>query len=133
MGMKKEKVHDVISKGFCYTGADAYKSKNGRGKIGTNEEDLNARISNLKSKENFKLFGYLEFKNTTKAKIEVIESAMRVGLADIYQHVGNDHFKIPVTPKTKYSEYAIFSLIALYYGMEEAERRGYEYTVHWVG
>ena len=132
MGMKKEKIHGIVSKGFCYAGTDAYKSVNGRGKIGTNEEHLNKRMSNLKGKENFRLFGYLEFKNTTKAKLEVIESAMRVGLADLYQHVGNDHFQIPITPKTKYSEYTTFSLIALYYGMEEANRRGYEYTVHWV-
>ena len=132
MGMKKEKKHSTIDKGFCYVGADAYKSKNGRGKIGMNEENLNRRMSNLKGKENFRLIAYLEFKNTTKSKLEVIESAMRVGLADLYQHVSNDHFILPITPKTKKSEYSVFSLIALYFGMEEANRRGYEYTVHWV-
>ena len=132
MGMKKEKKHTIVEKGFCYVGADAYKSKHGRGKIGTNEENLNNRMSNLKNKENFRLIAYLEFKNTTKAKLEVIESAMRVGLADLYQHVGNDHFIIPITPKTKKGKYSVFSLIALYFGIEEAKRRGYEFAVHWV-
>lgn len=129
MGMKAKKIHGVIKKGFCYVGGDTHKSKNGEGKIGTNEEDLDKRISSLNQKEYFKLFAYLEFPNSSKSKIEVIESAMRVGLADHYQHFGNDHFKVPLTKTDKYLS---FTLRALYYGIAEAERRGYPYKLHWV-
>lgn len=129
MGMKSKKVHGAIEKGYCYVGGNTHKSKNGEGKIGTNENDLNKRISNLMQKENFTLFAYLEFSNTSKAKIEIIESAMRVGLAEHYQHFGNDHFKVQLTKTDKYLS---FCLLALYYSMEEAERRGYKYTVHWI-
>lgn len=129
MGMKAKKIHGTIEKGFCYIGGNTYKSKNGEGKIGTNEKHLERRMSNLKSKENFTLFAYLEFSNSSKAKIETIESAMRVGLAEHYIHFGNDHFQVPITKSDKYMS---FTFLALYYGMEEANRRGYEYTVHWV-
>ena len=132
MGMKKDKIHSVIEKGYVYIGGNLYKKRNGRIKNGTAENDLDHRINKLKRDEHFTLFGYIEFYNTTKTRLEIIEAHMKDQLENYFQHVGNDHFIVPINKYSTKDTYVIACAMGLLYGISEAERRGYEYTVHWV-
>ena len=135
MGMKKNKVHTTIDKGYAYTGAYTRRKKEGRVKLGTNEEDLKARIRSLKhgkDTKGFILFGYLEFYNTTKSQLEVIEAHTKTVMEKYLTHVGNDHFTFPINKKNKMLQYNIVCNCMLKIMMDEADRRGYKYTVHWV-
>lgn len=132
MGMKKNKVHTTIDKGYFYVGGNTRKVKIAKPKVGTNEKNVKKRASNLKSTENFTLFGYLEFYNTTKTQLEVIEAHTKEVIERYLTHVGNDHFEFPIVKGNKMLQYNVFCLCTLTIAMKEADRRGYKYTVHWV-
>ena len=132
MGMKKDKIHSVIEKGYVYIGGNLYKKRDGRIKNGTAENNLDHRINKLKRDEHFTLFGYIEFYNTTKTRLEIIEAHMKDQLENYFQHIKNDHFIVPINKYSTKDTYAIACAMGLRYGISEAERRGYEYTVQWV-
>ena len=132
MGMKKNKVHTTVDKGYFYAGGNTHKIVKASGKVGTNEKNIKKRASNLKHEENFTLFGYLEFYNTTKTQLEVIESHTKEVLERHLTHAGNDHFQFPIVKGKKEFQYRMFCLSALLIAMIEADRRGYKYTFHWI-
>lgn len=113
MGMKKNKAHEILEKAYVYVGICNNRRKNGRGKIGTTEKSVKGRASCIRnqSDKDFTPKAYIEIYKTTKARIEWIESSMRMDLEEYYTHVGNDHFEYAMVNKnvsnTEFVERAI--------------------------
>lgn len=101
MGMTKNKTHDKLDRAFVYVGICRNRRKNGRGKIGTTEKTVNKRASCIRNQtdKDFIPKAYIEIYNTTKARIEWVESSMRMDLEEYYTHVGNDHFEYAMNNK----------------------------------
>lgn len=108
MGMKANKKHGVVENGKFYVGGRMNRRKNGRGKIGTTENDLMTRVRKIRyeGEKDFEILAYVVLEKATKARIELIESWVREGLEHKYTHVGNDHFDFSMTDReTGYNQF----------------------------
>lgn len=127
--MKKNKAHNTIEAGYFYVGVDDSLRRYGRGKIGTTERSVKERASVIRSQgeKHFKPCAYLRLPNTTKARIEHIESRVRMKLEDYYQHTRNDHFEF--TMRDKATGYNEFVRLALAFACETCIMEGFDYEV----
>lgn len=129
MGMKANKKHETIENGKFYIGGHMKRRKNGRGKIGTTEEALKKRVSNIRCKDgkDFNVFAYIQLVVATKARLELIESWVREGLEQKYAHIGNDHFEFPMLNRQE--GYDRFTRDALALAVEICNMKHWDYTV----
>lgn len=132
MGMKANKVHQVIKEGIVYIGFYMNRRKNGKAKVGTTENKLKTRVSNIRSKngKDFYVVAYLVLKNTTKSRIEHVESGIKVMLEENYANVSNDHFTFRMENQAK--AYADFARQAIDEAMRICNERRWSYEVRFV-
>ena len=129
MGMKAHKKHEQVKDGKFYIGGYMKRRKNGRAKIGTNEKNLKGRIACIRNKEgkDFDVFAYIQLTIATKARLELVESWVREGLENKYNHIGNDHFEFPMLNRTE--GYDRFVQDALALATEICNMKHWDYTV----
>ena len=129
MGMKKNKVHQIVENGTVYIGEYMNRRKNGKGKIGTTEKELKARVSNIRSTKgkDFQVIACFTLRNTTKSRIEHIESGIKILLEEMYTHVGNDHFTFKM--ENRVQGYTHFVEMAVIEGQRICEERHWDYEL----
>ena len=129
MGMTAHKKHEKVENGKFYIGGYMKRRKRGRGKIGTTEEELKKRISNIRCKhgKDFEVWAYIQLTTATKARLELVESWVREGLEEKYVHVENDHFEFHMMNRTE--GYERFTKDALTLAVEICNMKHWDYTV----
>ena len=129
MGMKAHKKHEEIKDGKVYVGGYMNRRKKARTKIGTTEEELKKRVSNIRCKygKDFDVFAYIKLTTATKARLELIESWVREGLESKYNHVENDHFEFAMLNRTE--GYERFTRDAITLAVEICNIKHWDYTV----
>lgn len=129
MGMTAHKKHEKVENGKFYIGGYMKRRKRGRGKIGTTEEELKKRISNIRCKygKDFDVWAYIQLTTATKARLELVESWVREGLEEKYVHVENDHFEFHMMNHTE--GYERFTKDALTLAVEICNMKRWDYTV----
>ena len=129
MGMRKNKVHTIVENGIVYIGLYMNRRKQGKGKIGTTENPLKDRVSNIRCTKgkDFRVIACFVLPKTTKSRIEHLESGIKMVLEERYTHVGNDHFTFKMNNRKE--GYVQFTEIALREGVRICEEKGWNYEV----
>ena len=129
MGMKKGKVHQIVENGIVYIGVYTNRKKNGKGKVGTTENELKSRVSNIRSVngKDFCVVACFVLPDTTKSCIEHLESGIKIVLEGLYTHVGNDHFTFRMNNRKE--GYVEFVKNALVEGIRICEARHWKYEL----
>ena len=129
MAMTKNKIHKMIEKGVVYIGVYMRRRKNGKGKVGTSENSAKTRQSNIRKKngKDFHVIAYFVLSNTTKSRLEHVESGIKMELETVFTHVGNDHFIFPMADRAE--GYRRFVSRAIVAGMKVCESYGWEYQL----
>ena len=129
MSMKKNKVHTIIEQGIVYIGVYMNRRKQGKGKVGTTENELKSRVSNIRSTKgkDFRVIACFVLPDTTKSCIEHIESGIKIVLEKNYTHVGNDHFTFRMDNRKE--GYVQFVKTALLEGIRICEEKHWNYEL----
>ena len=129
MGMKANKVHEIVEQGIVYIGVYTNRRKKGKGKVGTTEKELKVRVSNIRSKngKDFRVVACVVLHNTTKSRLEYIESGIKIELEENYTHVGNDHFVFCM--ENRKEGYTAFVEKALTEAIQICEKKHWNYEL----